>query len=105
MSSQHLQQRMYAIPQAQQLRSGTPHSPRMDAHSNRPTTTSMTMSQITIHSSREVCALLLWSRSLRGGGGGGKWGAAAVWMACTAALPLRSPQAWPLPPPLPQPPL
>lgn len=30
--------------------------------------TSMTMSQITTHSSRDVCALLLWSRSLRAGG-------------------------------------
>ena len=43
-----------------------PTHPRMLAHSNRPTTTSIRMRPMTIHSRREVCALLLWSRSLRG---------------------------------------
>ena len=46
-----------------------PTHPRMLAHSKRPTTTSIRMRPMTIHSRREVCALLLWSRSLQGRGG------------------------------------
>ena len=36
----------------------------MDAHSNSPTMTSTTISQMTIHSKRAECAVFLWSRSM-----------------------------------------
>ena len=41
-----------------------PTQPRMDAHSNSPTMTSTTISQMTIHSSLALCAVFLWSRNM-----------------------------------------
>eukprot|EP00955_Chlamydomonas_euryale_P029963 315937-Chlamydomonas_euryale.AAC.4 len=42
----------------------TPTKPKRPSNSNTPTTTSITISQMTIHSSRVLCELFRWSRSM-----------------------------------------